>query len=866
MNFLIIDGNSLINRAFYGIKLLTAKDGHYTNAIFGFMNMFLNLMDRTHADAVAVAFDLKAPTFRHKMYDAYKAGRKPMPAELYEQMEPLKEILHCYGCHIVTCEGYEADDIIGTLASHVGEENSCFIATGDRDALQLVRDNVTVLLPSTKMGQTVTEEYTPAVIREKYGVSPLQMIEIKALQGDSSDNIPGVPGVGPKTAMQLIAEYGDIDAVFNDLDHLNVTENLRVKLRAGKESAYLSKKLGTICLSVPIDPDPSSYTLLTRDDEALREALLKHELFKLLSKLQLSKPVENRNHTHVSADKKTVRQISAEELKKTALSDVEIAVLPPETKGLFSVLYFSVKDTLFFISGAQSEIASAFERLTKEKLITSDAKGLCRFALQNDLPVPEIAFDIRLAAYLLNPNASDYSIPALALSYHVPAPELSFSDTQADEETCDKLRTLACFSALKNRLASQLEECDQTSLLCEIELPLAAVLADMEHVGMAVDKKAIAEYAVVLAAQTEELEKKIYEAVGEQFNIQSPKQLGMILFEKLGLPAKKKTKTGYSTNAEVLEGLANDYPIVEMILNYRTYAKLKSTYCDGLLKTVADDGRIHSTFNQTETRTGRLSSTEPNLQNIPVRTAIGREFRKFFVAKEGCVLVDADYSQIELRVLAALADDQTMLACFNNGVDIHTSTASKVFGVPEEHVTPELRSRAKAVNFGIVYGIGAFSLAKDIHVTRAEADSFIKAYLALYSSVDRYMQASIQTAREKGYAETIFHRRRYLPELASSNGMLRAFGERVARNMPIQGTAADIIKIAMIRVYNRLKKELPEVKLIMQVHDELILEAPEALSEKAADLLREEMENAVSLSVKLAADAGIGKTWYEAKG
>jgi DNA polymerase-1 len=515
----------------------------------------------------------------------------------------------------------------------------------------------------------------------------------------------------------------------------------------------------------------------------------------------------------------------------------------------------------------QNKSISDFRALLEAPKINkyfADSKKIFRMALQNDIEIRNTAFDFRLAAYVLNPNASSYSLTDIAMSYRIPLPEIK-TETELPPDITLLLKGAAAVMPLYKRLVSLLEENNQLELLTEMEIPLAEVLASMEEEGMEVNRENIESYSVVLSGRISELEQEIYSSAGEAFNINSPKQLGVILFEKLGIPAKKKTKTGYSTNAEVLEELADDYPIVSKILEYRTYAKLKSTYCDGLLKAIGEDGRIHSTFNQTETRTGRLSSTEPNLQNIPVRTQLGREFRKFFTARDGYYLVDADYSQIELRVLAALADDKNMTECFNTGVDVHTVTAAKVFGVPESEVTPELRSKAKAVNFGIVYGIGAFSLAKDIHSTRAEAEQFINAYLALYSSINGYMQNAIKTAKEKGYAETLFHRRRYLPELTSSNGGLRAFGERVARNMPIQGTAADIIKIAMIKVYRRLENELPQAKLIMQVHDELILEAPVMLAQKAAEILKEEMENAVRLSVKLSAEAGVGKTWYEAK-
>ena len=869
MNYLIIDGNSLVNRAFFGIRLLTAKDGHYTNALFGFMNMFLHLLERTKAECVAVAFDLKAPTFRHRKYEAYKAGRKSMPPELFEQMEPLKKLLSAFGCHIVTCEGYEADDIIGTLAVNAGEGNHAYIATGDRDALQLVRDNVSVLLTTTKMGQTVTTEYTPETLEEEYGVSPAGMIEIKALQGDSSDNIPGVSGIGPKTAGDLIRKYGTIDYIYDHLDTLEITNNVREKLRSDKDNAYLSHWLGTICLSAPVETAADAYRLNAQDSQTLKNELARHEMFKLISRLQLDKIQSPESVPQGDAATYTVKYGSVSSFRMDASSDdrVYMSFLTTDTENALLILCDHSVTVLRDRPDALLRVFKNSLASSKAKWITAQTKAVFRKALETEISLPLPEFDLVLAAYLLNPNASEYGISSLALSYSIKEPVVSFSDIDdADDSLKAAASALCLMPGLYRRINALLEENQQSKLLAEMEIPLARVLASMELEGMAVDQKAIEDYSEVLTSNIDALEEEIYVSAGETFNINSPKQLGTILFEKLRLPAKKKTKTGYSTNAEVLESLSEAYPIVKKILLYRTYSKLKSTYCDGLLKAIDADGRIRSTFNQTETRTGRLSSTEPNLQNIPVRTQIGKEFRKFFTAKDGFAIVDADYSQIELRVLAALSNDKNMIDCFNRNVDIHTVTAAKVFGIPDEDVTPELRSKAKAVNFGIVYGIGAFSLSKDIHVSRQEAEQFIQAYLALYSSVDVYMQKSIEEAKEKGYATTLFNRRRYLPELMSSNHMTRAFGERVARNMPIQGTAADIIKIAMIRVYDRLEKELPEAKLIMQVHDELMLEAPVLLQDKAALILKEEMENAVQLAVKLSVDVGMGRTWYEAKG
>ncbi len=866
--FLIIDGNSLINRAFFGVKLLTTKDGRYTNALFGFMNIFLHLQESLDATHVAVAFDLKAPTFRHKRYGAYKAERKPMPPELFEQMEPLKEILSAYGCHIVSCEGFEADDILGTL-SHAAEKTCrCYIATGDRDSLQLVRENVRVLLTSTKAGQTVTKEYGPEALMEEYGVSPEGMIEIKALQGDSSDNIPGVAGVGPKTAGELIRKYGSIDRIYADLDALDVTKNVREKLRADRENAFLSRELGTIVLNAPIDTDPEHYRLAPQDREKLRELLARYELFRLIGKLGLKESAA-RAASKAPEEPGIVYDFcvcGAEEAKKRLAADSPLYALRSVEAGLLLV---SGK-TLYCVPGgaeAQIRLLSALVADGRREWVTPQTKQFCRLAGQYGLDLPLPAFDPVLAAYILNPNTSDYGAAALAMTYRLQPPALKAAgDTHAPLSEHADVKDAVLMPGLCERLRANLTSNGQLTLLTEMEIPLARVLAEMEMAGMAVDTQAIRSYSEILQQRIDRLQARIYEAAGERFNINSPKQLGTVLFEKMKLPAKKKTKTGYSTNAEVLEELARENPFAALILDYRTYAKLKSTYCDGLLKAAGDDGRIHSTFTQTETRTGRLSSTEPNLQNIPVRTEIGKEFRKFFVAPEGRVLVDADYSQIELRVLAALSADAAMLDCFERGEDIHTATAAKVFGVPPENVTADLRSKAKAVNFGIVYGIGAFSLAKDIHTSREEAERFIEAYLALYADVNAYMHSSIESAKKKGYAETYFKRRRYLPELRASNFQTRSFGERVARNMPIQGTAADIIKLAMIRVRDRLLRELPACRLIMQVHDELIIEAPEADAPAASRLLKEEMEHAARLGVVLKTDVGYGKTWYDAKG
>ena len=853
MKLLVLDGNSIINRAFYGIKLLTTKDGRYTNAIYGFMNIFYKLCDELHPDSVAFAFDLKAPTFRHKMYDEYKAGRKPMPPELAEQMPVLKDLLRALGYKIVTKEGYEADDILGTLAFSCKEGDECYIATGDRDSLQLVGDNVKVLLASTKMGRPETNIYDVKRIKDDYGVTPHQLIDIKALMGDSSDNIPGVSGVGQKTAQSLISELGSIQNIYDNIDTIDIRETLRNKLKNDKDSAFMSYKLGEICKSVPIETDYSFYVPDEGDKGEALSILRSLEMYKLIDKIGLNTVTYDAKPENTTVKEyKRVNSLNAFLLKANKLYFVYSV-----KDGRFESLAACNGDDICEVNTENDSEVEAFINILEDEnteKYTFNIKPLYAYAFSHGFEIKNVKMDLMLAAYLLNPSAKDYDIEKLAAEYNV--------YYEAD----------GGFSALSEtvypltvKLSALLEERDQTELLSNIELPLAEVLASMEKIGVKVDKSGIEAFGDMLGERIKGLQSRIYELAGEEFNINSPKQLGEILFVKLAIPTKKKTKSGFSTNAEVLEKLADEYEIVKFILEYRTYTKLKSTYCDGLLKEIAADGRIHSTFNQTETRTGRISSTEPNLQNIPVRTELGREMRKFFIADDGKVLVDADYSQIELRVLSDIADDKAMIDAFNNGDDIHAITASQVFKMPLQMVTPLMRSRAKAVNFGIVYGIGAFSLAKDIGGSRAEADRYIKDYLHHYSGVDRYMNEVVEEAKKNGYVKTLFGRRRYLPELSSSNGMLRAFGERVARNMPIQGTAADIIKIAMIRVYTRLKEENLNARLILQIHDELIVEAPENEKTKAELIVKEEMENACKMKVLLKSDAHSGESWYDAK-
>ncbi len=851
MKLLAIDGNSIINRAFYGIKLLTTKDGQYTNAVYGFINILNRLIEQENPDGVAVAFDLKAPTFRHKMYDLYKSGRKPMPAELHSQMPLLKEWLTLRGYTCLEKEGFEADDILGTLAAAAGENDTCVIATGDRDALQLIGDRVNVLLAATKMGRPEITVYNRETLFEKYGLTPEGMLQLKSLMGDSSDKIPGVAGVGEKTATELIKSFGTIDYIYENLDTLDIKDSVKNKLKDGKESAYLSLKLGEICKSVPIDTDYKHYE---------GKGLITNELAAFMTRLEFFKLMENMGISPVSAQvslfderEENCEICLCEDILNAAKKAGSVDILPDyvnQTAGICAGEFVGKADLLCpdFIKILENE---------KTHKRVYDYKNLYKFYAKNGVSLKGVAFDSMLAAYLSNPSASSYDIDRLALQYG--------AAVSADFEE-DFLTLAAKHKAVCDGLLAELKEKEQLDLLLKIEIPLARVLGEMELEGFMVNAQGLKAEGEELEKRIAEIEAEIYSLVGYEFNLNSPKQLGVALFEKLQLPTKKKGKNGYSTAADVLEELKEIHPAVALLLEYRTLSKLKSTYCDGLLKAVGEDCRIHSTFNQAETRTGRISSLEPNLQNIPVRRPEGKKLRKFFVAKEGYTLCDADYSQIELRVLAHIADDPIMLKGFSDGVDIHTVTAAEVFDMPVDMVTPLMRSRAKAVNFGIVYGIGAHSLSKDIGVTFKEAQQYIKGYLNTYKGVDKYMQETIEHAKETGYVKTLFGRRRYLPELISSNAMMRSFGERVARNAPIQGTAADIIKIAMIRVSDRLERESLDAKLILQVHDELIVQCREDLKEQVCRILEEEMQGAASLKVNLSVDANFGKTWFEAKG
>ena len=851
MKLLVLDGNSILNRAFYGIKLLTTKDGRFTNGIYGFLTIYLSLLEQSGADGVAVAFDVKQPTFRHAMYDQYKAGRHGMPEELAQQLPVLKELLSAMGLCVVEAPGFEADDILGTLAARCAAQGqACVLATGDRDSLQLVGDGIQVWLAATKMGRPETRKYTPEVVLEEYGVTPAQLIEVKALMGDSSDNIPGVAGVGQKTAQALVARFGSLEEIYSHLDDPAIKPGVRAKLLQDKENAFLSRTLGTIRTDAPIPLELMRYKPGAPRSRTVSRMMAELEMFGLLARLHLPDvPVEE------NKEQAPVR-ICAEEFDLDALlgrlrAAGQACFVPQFDGDLLEALTFAeeARDTLVTCGSLQ------FQVFLKELLedggiekYTCETKQLWRMCLREGIRAAGIVMDTSLAGYLRNPGASGYEPARLVQEYQC-----------------------ANFCALCAKLEQLLRENGQYALLRDVELPLARVLAAMELRGVAVDRERIAAFDDSLDERIEALASEIMELAGATFNINSPKQLGDVLFNKLQLKQPRRTKTGQSsTNAETLEALRGAHPIIAPVLEYRTLAKLKSTYCDGLLKVIAADGRIRSTLNQTETRTGRISSSEPNLQNIPIRTALGRELRKCFVARDdtssegGWVLVDADYSQIELRVLAAMANEETMAKAFRRGEDVHTLTASQVFGLPPQLVTPLMRTRAKAVNFGIIYGISAFSLGKDIGVSYREAQDYIESYFETYPKIRQFRAKLIGEAKDKGYAQTLFGRHRPLPELHSSQRQLREFGERVAVNMPVQGTAADIIKIAMIKVDERLEKEGKQARLILQVHDELVIEAPAAEAADVAKLLKEEMEAAASLRVPLVVDVHSAGNWDEA--
>ncbi len=883
MKIMVIDGNSIVNRAFYGIRTLTNAEGLNTNAIYGFLSIYFKILEEVNPDGVCVAFDLRKPTFRHLKYEGYKANRKGMPDELAEQIEPLKQVLDAMNIMRLECEGFEADDIIGTISRICAEcGDECVIVTGDRDSFQLIEnDGTNVLLVSSKMGKTLTTLYNGAELLMKYGLPPSLMRDLKGLMGDTSDNIPGVPGIGEKTATELVSKFGDIDSIYENIDSPDIRESVRKKLRDGKDSAYLSKFLGTIALDAPIDFTAEKAKLQDVDNDKLYALFTRLEFKSYITRLGLTTPETSEPVKIVSEGKLlsvTLKDRKAISEAKTALSGKKAVVACADA---FMGLALVSEGVVYKISRAEcaEEDFSEFLRFVFSNEVEKtvhDKKNLYRLLEKEGVKCENVTFDTALAAYVLDPSRKRYDIVSVShtfgcdldIDYEKIFDPASFSPLTGSEDGLFSLENIAtALTFMEAEMRKKLAETGMESLYFEIEAPFTDVLIDMEEAGIAVRKRELIEFGERLSDEMERLSSAIYKSAGEEFNILSPKQLSVILFEKLGIPAIKKTKTGYSTDADVLEKLAKHHEIIPLILEYRKYTKLKSTYADGLLKFISEaDGKIHTTYQQMITATGRISSTDPNLQNIPIRSELGGEVRKMFVPASGdFVLIDADYSQIELRVLAHITKDEEMCRAFREGEDIHTETASSVFGVVKSEVTSEMRRVSKAVNFGIVYGISDFSLAEDIGVSRAEAKRYIEAYLERFSGVSEYMKNIVEQAKADGYVTTMFGRRRYIPEITSKNFNIRSFGERVALNAPIQGSAADIIKIAMIRVSKRLSESGIEARLILQVHDELVVEASKKDAEAASKILTEEMENACSLLVPLCADAGMGDTWYEAK-
>lgn len=866
---LILDSNSIINRAFYGVRALSAPDGTPTNAIYGFLNILLKLMGDYKPDYILAAFDLKAPTFRHKMYSEYKANRKGMPDELAAQMPIMKDILSFMNIPILELEGYEADDIIGTVSNICNNDGvNCYIATGDRDDLQLAKNGTTVILASTKQGQSVTELFDEDAVHAKYGVSPAEFVDMKALMGDTSDNIPGVSGIGEKTAGKLIAEFSTIENMYNNIDKAPVSEKIREKLIAERDMAFLSKELATIDKNVPISVDYNNAEISDNYAPELYNTLLQLGLNSIIKKLDLQ-PTTDANTAIDDGffDNKKITEINDINAIE-ALGDTISVYLDFDGEDIVSAA-FSNADTAYYMTGAGlCEIIAPVLADNSIKKYVFDIKD----ALVKLNPVTDIVsidFDVALACYLIDPSKNN-TLDADAAAYlgvyldSAQNTQLSLLDDITPDDTAGRYALVIYHlaEALKNKI----KENNQHDLYYKVELPLIRVLANMQLTGFLVDTDELHTFGEFLQDKMVLLEKNIYDLTGEEFNINSPKQLGEILFGKLGLKGGKKTKTGYSTKADVLEKLAPDNRIVADVLEYRTYQKLKSTYCDGLSALVNPvTKRIHSVFHQMGTITGRLSSSEPNMQNIPTRTELGRELRKMFTARDGYVLIDADYSQIELRVLAHLAQDPTMIEAFKNNEDIHAVTASKILNIPINELTKEQRSSAKAINFGIVYGMSEFTLSKDLNISFKAAKEYMDEYFNKYSGVRDYLEFLKKFAKENGYVTTILNRIRYIHELKSPQAMVRAFGERAAMNTPVQGSAADIMKYAMVRVYDRLKAEGMTAQLILQVHDELIIEAPENEASKVCEILKYEMENAFTLSVPLVADMHTGKSWYETK-
>lgn len=876
----LIDGHSILNRAFYGLPDLTNSEGLHTNAVYGFLNILFRTLEEEKPEYLAVAFDVHAPTFRHQMYEAYKGTRKPMPSELREQVPLLKEVLAAMGIEIVEKPGFEADDILGTVARQCeSDKMDVTIVSGDRDILQLATDRVMIRMPKTVRGKTTVETYHAAEVRERYQVDPPQIIELKALMGDASDNIPGIPGVGEKTATKIISAFGNIENAYAHVEEIRPNK-AKESLRDHYDLAVLSKKLATIDTQAPVGCNMERARIGNLYTEAAYEIFRRLDFKNLLGRFEA---VQNADADSLLICTETEKKKIHALVKQAAdCSEVGMEILRDtggEAIGLSLawegekepvVWYFPVSGD-FSIRDLRAEVGILTENV--KKICVMDVKRMLK-----DMPSirPEQVFDAGIAAYLLNPLKSSYTYDDLAKEYlqiYVPSTEEIFGTSKFPDLALISEKLAGCYAGnlacavlrVSRIMEERLEKSKMDALYREVELPLAFTLFDMEEAGIRVEAEELEAYGSRLQVRIRELEEMIWRAAGEEFNINSPKQLGVILFEKLNLPGKRKTKSGYSTAADVLEKLAPEHPIVSDVLEYRQLTKLKSTYADGLAAFIGEDGRIHSTFNQTITATGRISSTEPNLQNIPVRMELGRMIRRVFIPEDGCVFIDADYSQIELRVLAHMSGDEKLIAAYRQAEDIHRITASEVFHVPFEEVTPLQRRNAKAVNFGIVYGISSFGLSQDLSISRKEAQQYIEKYFETYPGIKSFLDGCVEQAKERGYSVTMFGRRRPVPELKSSSFMQRSFGERVAMNAPIQGTAADIIKIAMIRVNTRLKKENLRSRLLLQVHDELLIEAPHEEAEQVQRILEEEMMHAAKLKVNLEIDMHTGKNWYEAK-
>ena len=884
-----IDGNSIMNRAFYGImnsRLLVTTDGIYTNAIYGFLSILLKLINDERPEYICVAFDLKAPTFRHKQYEGYKATRKGMPDELRMQMPLIKDVLKAMNIKIFEIEGYEADDILGTIASY-GEENNMevLLLTGDRDYLQLASDKVTVRIPTTKQGNTETTDYTPEIIKEKFGIEPKQFIQIKGLMGDTSDNIPGVPGVGEKTAFSLITKYNNLDDIYAALEAGQELEGvkgkLKEKLETNKDLAFMSRDLGTIFREVPLAFSLEDIEFGKYNNDELYNLFVRLQFKNYIDKLNLQAPAES---SEVKEELFDDSDIIIKDLKEFFV-DVQNSISKKnntdnEEKDCIEIAYFyDDYFTVFYNNITYSsknleieDLKKIFENENLIKIGYDEKQDYLKLKRKGINPV-NMSFDLTIASYVLNPAKDSYKLNDIILEElgivvedKKENEQISFLSLDNNADTKEREAKYSRYIYYcKEKLEAKLKQREEYKLFAEIEMPLLKVLAEMEYTGVLVDKEMLQVYSKELNKNVEELNDEIMELAGEEFNVNSPKQLGKILFEKLNLTVIKETKNGYSTDADVLERLKEEHPIVEKILEYRTLNKLKATYVDGLLPLINQETkRIHAKFNQTVTATGRISCTDPNLQNIPIRTDLGKQLRKVFVAPEGSKFIDADYSQIELRILSHISGDKNMIDAFNNEQDIHAITASQVFDVPLEEVTKQMRSEAKAVNFGIVYGISDFGLGANIGISRKKAKVYIEKYFEKYPGIKQFMTDTVESCKEKGYVETLWGRRRYVPEIKSNNFNVRQFGERVAMNAPIQGTAADVIKIAMINIQKSLEKNNMKSKLILQVHDELVIEAPDEELEKAKEILVNEMENVIKLSIPLKVEAEVGKDWYEA--